>query len=333
MSQPPRTVVVDVPPGDRNLRRRIGGMSVLERTLRDAARAGATRAIVRAERADLPALPALALAVDVVAPGADLPAGAEPIPAAVVAGVEVTDDASARAATRALLQSCRRPYDGVGDRFVIRYVSLAITRVLTHTAATPNHVTLVNIAVGLTACAFATIGSRAAFALAGALIFLQVVLDSCDGELARIRHKHSKAGMILDNLSDDVIDNAFIACLGVGLGGVWAWLGIGAAAARALVAIMIYVDVARQGKFGDVMAFRWWFDSDDDTPTERFNARVTPLTVVRGLGRRDLYVLVFAASCLAGVPQVGYGLGLAICVGYAALAVIHLTRPRPARSA
>jgi hypothetical protein len=91
---------------------------------------------------------------------------------------------------------------------------------------------------------------------------------------------------------------------------------------------MIYVDVAGQGKFGDVMAFRWWFDSDDDTPTERFVARVTPLTVVRGLGRRDLYVLVFAASCLAQVPQVGFGLGLAICVGYSALALVHLARRR-----
>jgi phosphatidylglycerophosphate synthase len=323
------TVVVDYAPGDRVPALRIGGMSVVERTLRDAARAGATRAIVRADRADLPRLPPLALAVDVVAPGAAVPADAAAIPGNVVGGVTVTDAASARAAMRALLQACRRPYDGVGDRFVGRYVSLTITRALVHTPITPNQITLVNIAVGLAGCWFASRGTALGFALAGAFIFLQVVLDSCDGEVARIRHRHSRAGMILDNISDDVIDNLFIACLGLGLGGVWAWIGVGAAAARSLVAVMIYVDVARQGKFGDVMAFRWWFDSADDTPTERFVARVTPLTVVRGLGRRDLYVLVFAASCLAQVPQVGFGLGLAICVGYSGLALAHLALRSP----
>lgn len=322
------TVVVDYPPGDRVAARRIGGMSILERTLRDAAKGGATRAVVRADRADLPALPALALAVEVIAPGAEVPADATTIPGDVVAGVKVTDGASARAATRALLQTCRRPYDGVGDRFVIRYVSLTITRLVVRTPLTPNHVTLANIAVGLSACWFASRGSRLGFALAGALIFLQVVLDSCDGEVARIRHKHSRFGMSLDNISDDVIDNSFIACLGIGLGGPWTWIGIGAASARALVALMIYVDVARQGKFGDVMAFHWWFDKADESLADRFVARVTPMTVVRGLGRRDLYVLVFAASCLATVPWVGFGLGLALCVGYAGLALVHVTRPR-----
>lgn len=326
MTTAPATVVVDYPVGDRIAARRIGGMSVLERTLREAARAGATRAIVRAAAADLPTLPALALAVDVVAPGTAAPPDAAVIPGDAVGGVTVTDDASARAAMTALLQACRRPYDGVGDRFVIRYCSLAITRVLTRTAVTPNQVTLANIAVGLAACWFASRGARLDFVLAGALIFFQVVLDSCDGELARIRHRHSRLGMSLDNISDDVIDNGFIACVGVGIGGPWAWIAPIAAGARALVALMIYVDVARQGKFGDVMAFRWWFDRDDDTPTERFNARVTPLTVVRGLGRRDLYGIVFAVSCAAQVPWLALGLGMAICVGHAGLAVVHLTR-------
>ena len=323
---PARAVVVDYPAGDRVAAMRIGGMTVVERVLREAAKAGATRAVVRAERADLPALPSLALVVEVVAPGAAAAAGAAAIPGNVVAGVEVTDRASARAAMNALLRSCRRPYDGVGDRYVGRYVSLAITRWLVRTPITPNQITLLNIAVGLAACWFASRGTRLGFGLGGALIFLQVVLDSCDGEVARIRHKHSRFGMALDNISDDVIDNLFIACMGLGLGGTWAWLGIAAASARSLVALMIYVDVARQGKFGDVMAFHWWFDAVDDTPTERFVARVTPLTVVRALGRRDLYVLVFAATCAAGIPQVGFALGVALGVGYTALALIHITR-------
>ncbi len=326
MSAAPSTVVIDYPAGDRVAARPIGGMSVLERTLREAARAGVTRAYVRAEPADLPPLPPLALAVEQVPPGAEVPADAAPLAGDLVGGVRVTDDASARAAMRALLASCRRPYDGVGDRYVIRYLSLSLTRVLCHTPVRPNHVTLANIAVGLSACWFASRGSRLGFALAGALIFLQVVLDSCDGELARIRHRHSRAGMILDNVSDDVIDNTFIACLGLGLGGVWAWIGPVAAGARALVAVMIYADTARQGKFGDVMAFRWWFDGGEETSTTEVYTRPSALTVIRGLGRRDLYGVVFGATCVLGVPQAAFALGLAICVGYAGLALVHVTR-------
>ena len=130
---------------------------------------------------------------------------------------------------RALLQSCRRPHDGVGDRFFIRYLSLTLTRVLTGTAVTPNHVTMVNIVVGLAACWFASRGTATAFLVAGALMILQVVLDSCDGELARIRHMHSKLGMTMDNVSDDVIDNGFVAAVGLGLGGWWAWVAVPAA--------------------------------------------------------------------------------------------------------
>ena len=320
----PATIVIDYPAGDKIAALRIGGMSVLERTLRDAARAGATRALVRAEAGDLPALPTLALAVDVVGRDAAIPAGAAALPGDVVGGVRVHDRGSARAAMRALLRSCRRPHDGVADRYLIRYLSLALTRSLTHTPITPNQVTIANVVVGFAACWFAGTGSRAAFALAGALMILQLVLDSSDGELARIRHRHSWFGMTLDNIGDDVVDNLFIASLGLGLGGPWAWLGLGAAALRMLSAGMIYVDVARRGKPGDIMAFHWWLDADDDTLEERFNPGVTPMTVVRALGRRDLYGLTFGVTCLAGVPQVAFGLGVAICLGYAALAVLHL---------
>ena len=331
MTAAPSTIVIDYPAGDRVAAMRVGGMSVLERTLRDAARAGATRAIVRADVADLPRLPALALAVDVAPPGAAVPPEAVAVPGDVILGVRVTDRASARAAMRALLRSCRRPYDGIADQLVIRYVSLPLTGVLTHTPITPNHITIANVVTGLAACWCAARGTSLGFFLGGLLFFLQLVLDSSDGELARIRHRHSKFGMALDNIGDDVVDNLFIAALGIGLGGPWAWIAPIAAAARGLVALMIYVDVAGQGKFGDVMAFHWWFDEVDDTPAERFNATVTPMTVVRALGRRDLYGLVFAVTGVALVPQVALGLGLVVCVGYAALGVLHLVyRRRPA---
>ncbi len=302
----------------------ICGMPVLERLLRDAARDGADRAIIRAEASALPALPALGLTVEIIAPDAAAPQAARPIAGDTIAAVRITDRASRRRAERALLQGCRRPYDGVGDKYVIRAFSLRVTGVLAKLHVTPNQVTYANILVGLAACGLAMRGGTTGFAIAGALMFLQVVLDSSDGELARIRYLGSRFGMILDNTSDDVIDTLFIAAMGIGLGGPWLIVGVTAAALRSLVALMIYRDVARMGKAGDVMAFRWWFDKADDQLVERFEPKLTPLAVVRSLGRRDAYVLVWAAACGAGGVVVGLGLGAAIAGAYAGLAVTHL---------
>ena len=303
---------------------RIGGMSVLERILRDAARAGATRAVVVGDAAVLPRLPALALTVETLAPGAVPPADAEAIPGDTIAGVRISDERTRKQAERALLQTCRRPYDGIGDRYVIRSVSIPLTGVFARIGLTPNQVTSANIVVGVSACVCAALGTWLGFVLAGTLMFIQVVLDSCDGELSRIRHMGSKFGMWLDNVSDDIIDNSFVACVGVGLGAPWMWIGIAAAVLRGMVALMIYRDVARAGKPGDVMAFKWWFDTAGEELAERYDTSTSVLSMVRALGRRDLYVLVFSASCLALFPYVALGLGAAIGGAYFVLGIIHV---------
>lgn len=324
-----RSVLVDYRGNAEVAAMRIAGMSVLERVLREAGREGATRAVVVGDAAKLPALPALAVAVEIVAAPPD---GIAAIPGDTIAGVRITDEASRRGAERALLQTCRRPYDGVGDRYVIRGVSLRLTGVFARLGLTPNQVTSANIVVGVAACVLAALGHTWSFAAAGALMFMQVVLDSCDGELSRIRYMGSKFGMILDNVSDDVIDNSFVACLGIGLRHAWEplmWIGIGAAVLRGLVALMIYRDVARAGKPGDVMAFKWWFDDADDDLAERFDtSRPSVLSVLRGLGRRDLYVLVWSAACLVTFPVVGLALGVAIGVGYFGLGIFHIFAER-----
>lgn len=313
------TVFVDYAGAGRLPSMSVGGMTVAERVLREAARAGAARAIVRGDA--LPPLPPLPLAVELLPAAAAPPPGAAAIAGDVIAGVRITDAASRRAAARALLQGCRRPYDGLADRFVIRAISLRLTGLLCRLPVTPTQITAVNIAVGLAACVAA---ARGAFALAGALFFLQLLLDSCDGELARIRHLHSRFGQWLDNTSDDLIDNLFVAALGLGLGGVWAPIGVAAAAARGLCAVMIHVDVARRGQPGDVMAFRWWFDREGEALGERFEARLTAGSVLRSLGRRDLYGLLWAVLCVAHVPIAALALGVVVSASQFGLAVLHV---------
>lgn len=310
----------------------ICGVSVAERVLRKAAQDGATRAVVRGDPTQLPALASLPLAVDVIAPQAAPPAAQE-VPGNVIANVAITDEPSRRQATRALLQSCRRSYDGLGDRYVIRGISLRLSALWCRLGITPNQITIVNILVGLAACGIVALGTYPAFAAAGALMFVQVILDSCDGEVARLRFLSSKFGMWLDNVSDDVIDNLFLAMLAVGIGGIWLYIGLTAAVLRSYCALMIHVDVARRGRPGDIMSFKWFFDTEGEDLAERFETSLSARQLVRSSGRRDFYILVWSATCLAGVPLVGLVFGSAVSVGYFGLAVAHVVVTRRQRAA
>jgi len=321
------TVFVDYAGRGELPRIAICGVSIAERVLRKAVEAGAKRVIVRADAGQLPALPALGVPFELIPADARSPE-VPAVPADVIAGVTITDARTRRAAARALLQSCRRSYDGLGDRYVIRALSLRLSAVWCRLGITPNQITIVNILVGLVAVALAPLGTAVGFQLAGALMFVQVVLDSCDGEVARLRFLSSKFGMWLDNVSDDVIDIAFTVTLGLGLGGIWAWLGIVAAALRSLCALMIHVDVARAGRPGDIMSFTWFFDTGGEELAERFEtsetSRPSVMGLVRAAGRRDFYVLVWAVTGLAVVPVVGLALGIAVGVGYFGLAAAHV---------
>ena len=176
---------------------------------------------------------------------------------------------------------------------------------------------------GALACALVALGGRGPIAAGGAAIFVQVVLDSCDGELARIRYLYSDFGRLLDNASDDVIDIGMTVALGWAMGGWWWPVALAAAVARASCAIMIFRAVARIGKAGDVMAFRWFFDRAEADLGDRFEHKLTPLAVVRSLARRDAYVLVWAGCCLAGVLAPGLVLGLIVAFGYFGLSLAH----------
>jgi phosphatidylglycerophosphate synthase len=307
------------------------GMTVAERILRDAAARGARRAVVRGDA--LPALPPLPLVVETLAPGAAPPAQLlRALPPATIAGVAISDESSRRRASRALLQTCRRSYDGLADRFVIRAISLRLSALFCALRITPNSITWANVAVGLVACGFAARGTYASFAIAGVLMFVQAVLDSCDGEVARLRHLSSRFGMLLDNTSDDVIDNLFVAMLGVGLGGVWLPIAVAAATCKSLTALMIHVDVARRGQAGDILAFKWFFDTAGEDLADRFETGTSIAGIGRAFGRRDMYILVWTITCVAGIPEVGLVHGALVSFGYFALAIVHVIVTRRSRA-
>ncbi|HTE52509.1 MAG TPA: CDP-alcohol phosphatidyltransferase family protein [Kofleriaceae bacterium] len=323
MSAETATWVVECPPGSSVPGTRLCGMSLVERHVREARRAGAARVLVRAGDEQVAGLDPAGLGFERLAAGAPLPDGARVVRGDELAGVRITDAASRRRAERALMETCRRPYDGIADRYLWRALSLRITRLVAATELTPNQVTVVAALLGMLACVLVWHGGTAWVMAGGASLLVGLVLDSVDGELARVRLKFSRLGMVLDNVSDDIVDTLFLAAAGAAAGGTWWWIGVGAAAARAVVALVIYDGASRAGEPGDVMAFRWWFERGQAT-TAVYGNPLAPLTLVRSIGRHDAYVTLYGAFCLAGWPVGVVLLGGAITAGYFALTCMHL---------
>lgn len=308
----------------------VAGLTVLERRIREVAKAGATRAIVAAAPLELPR--PLPIPVEFVPPGSPPPEGATRERADVVAGIELVDEAARRKAEWALIRRMNKSYEGPVDALINWRFSMRITRVLARRslAVTPNHVTIVAIVVGLIASALASRGSYAYIAIAGVLLELNSILDSVDGELARLRYQFSKLGQWLDNLADDIVDNLFLVAIGVGIGGIWQWLGLAAAGGRLLVSISTYVSVYRSTGTGDIFAFRWWFEGTSTTVEELYDPKAIK-NWLRSFGRRDTFVFVWMLACLAGFPYWVIGHGLVIAAVNLSLLVLHFTVFRGAR--
>jgi phosphatidylglycerophosphate synthase len=310
----------------------IGGLTALERRIREVARQGATRAVVAAAPVAFPR--PLPIAVEFVPVGSVAPAGARRERADVIAGIELGDEAARGRAEWALIRRMNKSFEGPVDALINWRFSMRITRVLARRslAVTPNHVTIVAILVGLAASLAASRAGYAMFAAAGVLLEVNSILDSCDGELARLRYQYSRLGQWLDNLSDDLVDNLFLVAVGAGLGGGWRWLGLAAAGGRILVSLTTYLDVYRRTGTGDVFAFRWWFETDKATADDVYDP-TSPITWLRSFGRRDTYVFVWMVVLGCGFPPWVVCHGLAIAAVNVSLLVLHFTVFRHRRAA
>jgi phosphatidylglycerophosphate synthase len=156
----------------------------------------------------------------VVGPRSLVGATAGPAPAiASLAGelclpVASTEDAAS--AERALLATLGSPSDGPIARFD-RAVSTLISRHLVRTPLRPNHITTIGTMVGLTAAWCLSHGSYA-WELTGALLFwLAVIIDGCDGEVARLKFLESRFGYLYDVTTDNIVHAAIFAGMGIGL--------------------------------------------------------------------------------------------------------------------
>jgi phosphatidylglycerophosphate synthase len=110
-------------------------------------------------------------------------------------------------------------------RLYMRRLSPYVTRLLLATPLSANTVTALMVAAGLLAALSLTLPGL--LAALGAALFAQLwlLLDCCDGEVARWRRTFSPAGIYLDGIGHAVAQAALPAGLGIRADGGWNSLG------------------------------------------------------------------------------------------------------------
>ncbi|RMD97444.1 MAG: CDP-alcohol phosphatidyltransferase family protein [Deltaproteobacteria bacterium] len=161
----------------------------------------------------------------------------------------VTTSESAARATKRLLESCRKPVDGIISRHFNRHVSLWITSKLLDTPVRANHVTIVCFLLGVLDFFLLVQGKAWSLAVAGLLFQFISILDGCDGEISRIKFQQSKFGAWFDTTVDH--SRYLLFLLGVGLhakarGAEWIYhLSLANLSGMAILVVMMYLLMIR----------------------------------------------------------------------------------------
>ena len=336
---------------------RVGGLTVVERAVKQLARLPGPRVIVATDGSiTLPAR--LPTKVEVrQLDGATTPEStdaalerlrAEVGAATVVAGDivrvkatdlaggghRVVDEATRRQAEDAIFNDLLRGDLGLVARHLNKKISFRITRyILCHLPVTPNQVTLGAAAIGIVGCVLITVGTIPAIIAGLVLAQVQSILDGCDGELARVRFQQTAIGEWLDTLVDDGLNLALVASLGVGL----ARAGLGwpaAASAAAAVAMLLiynvisYRELLRQGQGGELIKIRWKLTKGKDMKSVLSKpGALSPSALFMALGRRDTFVFGWLVLAIVHLLPVVLLWAVLIALCYFVMAVAQVLLP------
>ncbi|MGD9763587.1 MAG: CDP-alcohol phosphatidyltransferase family protein [Candidatus Binatia bacterium] len=130
--------------------------------------------------------------------------------------VRVSDPASAAAAERALLATLGSPSDGPIARFD-RALSTRISRYLVRTPLRPNHITTIGTCTGFAGAWALAQGTYLSGVLGTLLFWVAVIIDGCDGEVARLKFQESRLGYLYDITTDNLVHAAIFFGIGAGL--------------------------------------------------------------------------------------------------------------------
>lgn len=133
-----------------------------------------------------------------------------------------------------------------------RKVSIHITRAVVNTRITPDGLTWGMILAGAGAAIALSFPGWWTAVLAALLIQLQLILDCCDGELARWRNKTGASGVYLDRIGHYVTEAGLTAALGIRAGGGWdsldGWATIGFATATVTLLVKAETDLVHTAR-------------------------------------------------------------------------------------
>jgi hypothetical protein len=133
-------------------------------------------------------------------------------------GTRVVDRVSRRLAEDAVFEDLMRGDLGLVARVINKKISFRLTRyLLVHLPFTPNMVTLFAGLVGLYGAVLISTGTYEHVLMGFLLAQAQSILDGCDGELARVRFQQTSIGEWLDTIVDDVLNIALVLAIGVAL--------------------------------------------------------------------------------------------------------------------
>ena len=116
---------------------------------------------------------------------------------------------------QALLLSLENPRDGKIDTYFNRKLSRPLTRWLLQTPLTPNQITILSCVVGLLGALCFSLGGYWSPLIGALLLQFSVVLDCCDGEVARVKFLESPFGDTLDIICDTVVTIAIFVGMGI----------------------------------------------------------------------------------------------------------------------
>jgi phosphatidylglycerophosphate synthase len=130
----------------------------------------------------------------------------------------IRTEADAEEAERALIRDLRASTadtDGPIARFD-RALSTRLSRLLVHTPLRPNHITTIGTLVGLLGGWCFTRGTYGASVLGAVLFWFAVIIDGCDGEVARLKFQETRYGGLYDVVTDNIVHVAIFLGLAIG---------------------------------------------------------------------------------------------------------------------
>jgi len=238
----------------------------------------------------------------------------------------VSSRSELKLAKRTLLGGLRKPVeiDGLVGYHVMRPVTLKIVGLLAKTRLLPNHLTIISMLIGLGGACMVALGDRMLATVGAGLYFAACFFDCLDGELARLKFKHSYLGAWLDTLSDDIQTFVFTGAMGVylvrqGGGDVYLALALVSMLVFALSQAYIYYQLHTLAHSGDLMDFKFAWDRK---PTGSFGSGAFAL--LKYVVKRDFFTTLFFALFLAGAIWLALVLVFTSCIGFALAIVYHI---------